>query len=171
MYLDEMGCAANMNLDSGRSRQGERLYDANPTAPGTTVNAVAALTETGVEAVWTFTGSLSAERFINYLQFYLLDILTGGRVLIMDNHPAHCAKTVVKFLDEHNVAYAYLPRYSPELNPIEEAFSKTKHAIRKIKPREHHDLVKTMHGVLKTITPDDVISFVNHSEYFMQVTC
>jgi len=170
VYLDEMGCASNLALDHGRSRQGERLYDANPTAPGVTINTAAALTETGVEAVWSYTGSLTAEWFVCYLQVYILKLLTGGKVLIMDNHPVHCAKIVTKFLEDHKVNYVYLPRYSPELNPIEEAFSKIKHTVRKFKPRLPDELFGTIRAAIKTVTQDNVISYINHAEEFMQVT-
>ena len=167
VYLDEMGCASNLALDHGRSRQGERLYDANPTAPGVTVNTAAALTGTGVEAVWTYTGSLTAELFVCYLQVHILKLLAGGRVLIMDNHPAHCAKIVAEFLEEHKVAYVYLPRYSPELNPIEEALSKIKHMVRKFKPRFPDELVGAIRAAIKTVTQDDVINYINHAEEFI----
>ena len=90
--------------------------------------------------------------------------------MIMDNHPAHCAKVVTEFLDEHKVAYAYLPRYSPELNPIEEAFSKIKHTVRKVKPRFPDDIVRTIKAAVKTVTQDDIIGYVNHAEEFLQVT-
>jgi len=88
----------------------------------------------------------------------------------MDNHPAHCAKVVVKFLEEHKVAYVYLPRYSPELNPIEEAFSKIKHTVRKFRPCLPSELFKAIMTAIKTVTEDNVISYMNHAEEFMQVT-
>ena len=169
-YLDEVGCAPNLNLEYGRSRQGERLYDANPTAPGETVNTAAVLTEKGVEAVWRYTGSLNAELFVCYLQVHVLNLLAEGKVLIMDNHPVHCAKIVTEFLEEHKVAYIYVPRYSPELNPIEEAFSKIKHTVRKFKPRLPEDLFKTILDAIKTVTEDDAISYINHSEEYLKVT-
>jgi transposase len=124
VYLDEMGATLNMNLAYGRSRQGERAYDENPTAPGETINTIAVLTEHGVEAVEMHRESLTAPRFIFYLSMYLIPLLMGGKVLIMDNHPVHHAKRVVEFLEDQNIQYIYLPAYSPELNPIEEAFSK-----------------------------------------------
>lgn len=168
--MDEMGCAANMNLDCGRSPRGERLHDTNPTAPGVTVNTAAALTPTGVGAVCTYTGSLDAELFICYLQVYILKLLTGGKVLLMDNHPAHCAKSVTEFLDGHGVKYIYLPRYSPELNPIEEAFSKIKHTVRKLKPSLPYEIVNAIITAIKTVTEKDAISYINHAEEFLQVT-
>jgi transposase len=171
VYLDEMGSTLNMNLDYGRSRRGERVYDENPTAPGETVNTVAVLTNKGIEAVDRYTGSLTAKRFVFYLEIYLLNLIVGGKVLIMDNHPVHRAKRVVKFLEEHEIPYIYLPPYSPELSPIEEAFSKSKHYIRKHKPRDLGDLAGTIEEAIKTITQDDVIGYFNHAEEFLEVTC
>jgi transposase len=165
-----MGSALNLNLDYGRSRQGERVYDEHPTAPGETVNTIAVLTENGLEAVDLYTGSLTAKRFIAYLEIYILNLIVNGKVLIMDNHPAHRAKIVMQFLDQHQVPYIYLPPYSPELNPIEEAFSKTKHYIRKHKPRAIGALINTIKGAIKTVTQDDVIGYINHAEEFLEVT-
>lgn len=171
VYLDEMGSALNLNLECGRSRRGERVYDKNPTAPGGTLGTAAVLTENGVGAVSVYRGTLTAKRFISYLQLYVLELLVVGRVLIMDNHPAHCAKSVQRFLEAHEVSYIYLPAYSPELNPIEEAFSKTKHYIRKHKPRTFETLFNTIRSAVRTVTQDDVIGYVNHAEEFLDVTC
>ena len=171
VYLDEMGSALNLNLECGRSRQGERVYDEKPTAPGGSLSTAAVLTEKGVEAVSVYRGTLTAKRFISYLQLYVLELLVVGKVLIMDNQPVHCAKSVQRFFEAHGVSYIYLPPYSPELNPIEEAFSKTKHYIRKYKPRTFETLFNTIKNAIKTVTQDDVIGYVNHAEEFLEVTC
>lgn len=99
------------------------------------MSTAAVLTENGIEAELSYTGSMTAELFVFYLEMYVLKLLAGGKVLIMDNLPAHCAKIVEDFLNERKALYVYLPPYSPELNPIEEVFSKIKHYIRKQKPR------------------------------------
>jgi transposase len=168
--LDEMGSALNLNLDQGRSRRGEPAYDTNPTAPGATVNAVAVLTGNGLEAVDTYIGSMTAERFVLYLEVFILDLVVGGKVLILDNHPVHRATLVRQFLDDHEMPYIYLPTYSPEPNPIEEAFSKAKHDIRKRKPRIFEDLIFAIHKAFKSITPDDAVGYINHAEEFLCVT-
>jgi len=169
VYLDEMGCALNLNLEYGRSRLGEPVYDKNPTKPGGTLNTAAILTENGIESVSTYRGNLTAKRFIEYLEIYVLDVLLTGKVLLMDNHPAHCAKCVQKFLDGYGVSYIYLPAYSPELNPIEEALSKIKHFVRKHKPRTFEAIYHVLKSAVKTVTQDDVIGYVNHSEEFLEV--
>lgn len=170
VYLDEMGCASNLSPEHGRSPQGERLYDASPTAPGVTVNTAAVLTEKGVGAVLSYTGNLNTDLFIGYLQLCVLHLLTEGKVLIMDNHPVHCAKAVMEFLDSCNVAYVYLPRYSPELNPIEEAFSKIKHTVRKFKPRLPIEIYNAIRAAIKMVTEDDAIGYINHADEFLLVT-
>jgi transposase len=167
LYLDEMGSALNLSLDRGRSPRGERVYDENPTAPGETISTAAVLTENGVEAAGRYFGTLNARRFISYLEMYVLQLVAAGKVLIMDNHPVHCAKLVQRFLEEHNVPYVYLPRYSPELNPIEEAFSKIKHCIRKLKPRTSEALFNAIQSAITTVTQNDVIGYVNHAEEFL----
>jgi transposase len=164
VYLDEMGSALNLKLDHGRSRRGERVYDENPTAPGETVNTVAVLTGNGIEAVDMFVGSLTARRFVLYLELFIVNLITGGKVLIMDNHPVHHAKIVRQCLEKYQVPYIYLPTYSPELNPIEEAFSKAKHRIRKRKPRLFDDLIDTVKSAIKTVTQGDISGYINRSE-------
>jgi transposase len=170
VYLDEMGNTLNMAPTQGRSPRGERVYDAQPTAPGGTINTLAVLTESGVKAVDLYRGSLTAERFVFYIGMYLIPILVGGKVLIMDNHPVHRSKRVVEFLEAWNILYIYLPPYSPELNPIEEVFAKAKHQIRKQKPREPGELASAVDNAIKSITAEDIIGYYNHAEELLDVT-
>ena len=167
IYLDETGSTLNMNLDYGRSPKGERVYDDKPTAPGETVSTAAVLTGHGIEAVAQYRGTLTAKRFISYLEVYVLCLVVGGKVLVMDNHPAHTAKAVQRFLDERNAPFVFLPAYSPELNPIEEAFSKIKHHIRKCKPRTAEALFDAIRSAIATVTEDDVIGYVNHAAEYL----
>jgi transposase len=167
VYLDEMGCGLNANLEYGRSPAGERVYDENPTSPGMRMSTVAVLTKNGIEADFSYTGSMTAKLFVLYLEVYLLNLLAGGKVLIMDNLRVHHATVVMEFLEKHKIRFLFLPPYSPELNPIEEAFSKMKHGIRKQKSRAPEVLYKTIKNSIKTITEDDAISYINHSYEFI----
>lgn len=166
MYLDEMGCCLNMNLGYGRSPSGQRVYDENPTFPGERMSTVSLLTEKGIAARFSYTGTMDAELFVLYLEVYVIKVLAGGKTLIMDNLPVHHAKVVTRFLEEHKVRFLFLPPYSPELNPIEEAFSKIKHFVRKQKPRTLQAIYETIGNAIKTVTEDDVIGYVNHSYEF-----
>jgi len=167
LFLDEMGCCLDMNLDYGRSPVGERVYDENPTAPGERTSTVAVLTEKGVVADFSYLGSMTAELFVIYLEVYVLKLLSGGKTLIMDNLPVHHAKIVSLFLKEHNVSHLFLPPYSPELNPIEEAFSKIKHCVRKQKPRTSEALYQAIKSGISMVTQDDAIGYINHSYEFL----
>jgi transposase len=125
------------------------------------------LTEKGVVADFSYRGSMTAELFVIYLEVYVLKQLSGGKTLIMDNLPVHHAKMVSQFLKEHDVPHLFLPPYSPELNPIEEAFSKIKHCVRKQKPRTSDTLYQAIKSGISAVTQDDAIGYINHSYEFL----
>jgi transposase len=165
-YLDETGCCLNMTPLYGRSYQGERVYDIRPTNPGTRVNTIAVLTEEGIKSHYNYTCSLNTKVFICYLAAFVLPIIIDGETLIMDNHPVHRAKEVQEFLNKNKVKFLFIPTYSPELNPIEEAFSKIKQYIKKKKARTVNILLNVIEDALKTITQNDVIGYFNHAAQF-----
>jgi transposase len=161
----------NLTLAYGRSPKGRRVNDTRPTSPGTTVNAAAAMGADGIATEWLFTGPLTAERLVAFFQLHLLGLLSGGKVLILDNHPVHRSRLFRQFLDDSGVRYIFLPPYSPELNPIEEAFSKVKNHVKKQKPRTVQSLCDTIKAAFFTITESDAIGFFNHAESFRAALC
>jgi len=167
VYLDETGSCINMTLPYGRARRGEVAHEKKPTHAGERLNTIALLSETGVQGEYHYSGSLDAEKFIFYLEYMVLPLLITGQVLIMDRHPVHCALEVRKFLRKNKVNYLYLPPYSPELNPIEEMFSKIKHYIKKHKPRTLSDLFKIIKEGFQTVTLKDIIGYFNHADSFI----
>lgn len=165
-YLDETGSCMNMTLLYGRSPQGQRVYDKKPTSPGTRINTIAILSEEGIKAQYSYTDSLTARLFIIYLNTFVLPILTNGQTLILDNHPVHRAKSVQNYLKQNKIKFLYLPPYSPELNPIEEAFSKFKQYIKKQKARTVDALLNAIKDAINTITRSDIIGYFNHAAEF-----
>lgn len=163
LYLDETGSCLNMALAYGRSPQGQRAYGEKPTSPGVSVGTVALLSVRGIVAAFSYVGSLTAQRFVNYVFMYVLPILAAGQVLIMDRHPVHCARLTQDYLEASEVKFIYLPAYSPELNPIEEAFSKIKNLIKKQKPRTLEALLESINNGIGRITPDDAAGYFNHA--------
>lgn len=161
--LMKTGSCLNMTLLYGRSQKGERVYDKRPTSPGTRVNTVAILSENGIKAQYNYTESFNAKVFICYLEAYVLPILIGGETLIMDNHPVHHAGSVQDYLKKNKIKFLYLPPYSPDLNPIEEAFSKIKQYIKKQKARTVDKLLNVIKEALDTITPKDINGYFNHA--------
>ena len=165
-YLDETGCCLNMALLYGRSYQGERVYDNRPTNPGTRVNTIAVLTKEGIKAQYSYTCSLNTKVFICYLAAFVLPIIIDGETLIMDNHPVHRAKEVQEFLNKNKINFLFIPTYSPELNPIEEAFSKIKQYIKKQKARTVNDLLNVIEDALNIITKNNVIGYFSHAAQY-----
>lgn len=166
LYLDETGSCLNMSSAYGRSKQGQPAYDEKPSYPGDTVSTVAILAEDGIKAKYTYSIALTAVLFISYLDIYVLPILKNEQTLIMDNHPVHHAKIASEYLHKNNIKFLYLPPYSPELNPIEEAFSKIKHAIKKHKPRTLDRLLTAINKAFETITNKDIDGYFNHAVQF-----
>jgi transposase len=165
-YLDETGSCLNMILLYGRSKIGKRTYDQKPTYPSTTVSTAAILSEEGMKSRYTYTGSLNAKVFIFYLDTYVLPTLKIGQTLIMDRHPVHRAMSVQKYLKENNIKFLFLPAYSPELNPIEEAFSKIKQYIKKQKARTIDELLNVLKNAFELITVNDIAGYFNHAAEF-----
>ena len=165
-YLDETGTCLNMTPLYGRSLQGERVYDERPTNPGQRVNTVAILSKEGIKAQYSYMGSLNAKSFIPYLETFVLPCMCNGQTLIMDNHPVHRAEAVQDFLNINKINFLYLPPYSPDLNPIEEAFSKIKQYIKKQKARTVDKLLNVIKDALETITPNDANGYFNHAAEF-----
>ena len=165
-YLDETGSCLNMTPLYGRSQKDARTYDKRPVSPGTRVNTVAILTEEGIKAQYNYTELLDAELFIRYLDFFVLPILTDGQTLIMDNHPVHKSEDVENYLNKKKVKFLFLPPYSPELNPIEETFSKIKQYIKKQKARTINILLDVIKEALNIITLNDIRGYFNHAAKF-----
>lgn len=165
-YLDETGACMNMTPLYGRSPQGKRVHDKRPTNPGTRINVLAILSKEGVVAQCEYSDSFNSEFFINYLEKHVLPIMNESQVLIMDNHPVHKAKLVINYLEEKNINYLFLPSYSPELNPIEEAFSKIKHFIKKQKARTKEALSDAINVAINMITLKDINGYFNHAVQF-----
>lgn len=165
-YLDETGCCINMSPSHGRSKRGRPAYDEKPAYPGDTVSTVAILTEEGIKTPYTYSVSLTATLFILYLDTFVFPILKNGQTLIMDNHPVHHAKLVQSYIMENHIKVLFLPPYSPELNPIEEAFSKIKQSIKKQKARTLPDLLIVIKNAFKIITADDANGYFYHAAQF-----
>ncbi len=85
----------------------------------------------------------------------------------MDNHPVHHAKIVQNFLKENNINFLFLPPYSPNLNPIEEAFSKVKSILRNEKARTEQELVSAITRACKMITPENAFGYFKHAYEYL----
>lgn len=133
------------------------------------MNTLAVLTEQGLIGQGDYPGTLTARVFVAYLDTFLLPLLLSGKPLILDNHPVHRSRRVLAFLKRHQIRYVFLPPESPELNPIEEAWSKFKPFLKRAKARTVDALLGAMRHAAKTITPEDAQGYLQHAEDFSLV--
>ncbi len=110
-------------------------------------------------------GAVNGTAFVAYLDQELIPRLRPGQTVVMDNLRVHHDPLVRTLIEAARCRVAYLPSYSPDLNPIEQAFSKIKTAVRRAKARSHEGLVDAFDAALDTVTESDAQGWITHSGY------
>lgn len=160
--MDEMGAAMNLTPLYGRSPTGERVYGAKPTGPGKRISTVGALGLGGLTSAMCFEGTLTGEVFLQFLDESLVPGLKPGQIVILDNAKAHKVEGVRERIEGAGARVLYLPPYSPDLNPIEMAWSKVKQFLRKAQARTVEALYEAIAQALQTLSPSDAKGFFKH---------
>ncbi len=114
----------------------------------------------------TVEGSMTKELFESYVEYFLAPALLPGQVVVMDNHTAHKGQRVRDLIEGKGCELLYLPPYSPDFDPIEEAFSKIKGFLRRISARTKEALVEAIGKALGAVTPKDAQGFFAHCGYY-----
>ena len=136
IFIDETGASTNLARKGGRCRRGRRLRASVPHGHYKTVTLVAGVRLRGLVAQKVFDRPINAALFEEWVETCLVPTLSKGDVVIMDNLPAHKGPRVEKLIKAVGAELRYLPPYSPDMNPIEKAFSKLKAYLRKIVPSQ-----------------------------------
>ncbi len=165
VFLDETGASTNMVRRYGWSARGQRLVDAAPHGHWKTTTFLAGLRSTGIVAPLVLDGPMTGEAFRTYVEQFLVRELRPGDVVVMDNLAAHKVAGVVKAIRAAGASLLYLPPYSPDLNPIEQAFAKLKALLRKAGARTREALWTTIGQLLNAFTPDECQNYVENSGY------
>ncbi len=110
-------------------------------------------------------GSATKAVFESYVEWVLAPSLSSGRVVVMDNLSAHKGERVRELVEARGCALLFLPPYSPDLNPIEEAFSKAKGLLRKAEARSREALIEALGRALDAVTAQDARGFFGHYGY------
>lgn len=165
VFLDETGAATNMIRRYGWGPRSERLVDAAPHGHWRTTTFVAGLRSTGVVAPLVLDGPMTGEIFLAYVDQFLVPTLRKGDVVVMDNLPAHKVAGVREAIRAKGASLLYLPPYSPDLNPIEQAFAKLKALLRKAAARTREALWTTIGNLLRTFTPAECRNYIANSGY------
>ena len=143
----------------GRALKGERCRASVPFGQWKTTTFTAALRSTGLTAPLVLDGPMDGVAFLAYVRQVLVPGLKPGDIVIMDNLPAHKVKGVREAIEGAGAQLFYLPPYSPDLNPIENAFSKLKAILRKAAARTIEDLWAAIAAALDTFTPSQCSNF------------
>jgi transposase len=166
VFVDE--CSSNTSLAPlyGWARKGERAHQKAPRNWGKNITLISSIgKERGMGASLVVEGSTNGTVFETYLQDVLLPTLKKGQVVVMDNLSAHKGERVRELIEAKGCELIYLPPYSPDFNPIEQAFSKLKSYIREACARSPQTLVGIIGEALRTITVSDAEGFFKHCGY------
>ena len=165
IFIDETGANTKMVRQRGRCLRGQRLVSPVPWGHWKTTTFTAGLRSRGLVAPFLLDGPMDGEAFLVYVDKVLLPALSHGDTVIMDNLPAHKVAGVRQLIESAGANLIYLPPYSPDLNPIELAFSKLKALLRKAAERTVSDLWQRIAAILRQFTPQQCAAFFRHDGY------
>ncbi len=165
VFLDETGVATNMTRLYGRAPKGERVVCHAPRGHWHTNTFIAALRHDGIEAPWLLDGPMNGEAFLEYVHSVLGPTLRPGDIVIADNLGSHKVSGVREAIEERGATIIYLPPYSPDLNPIENFFSKFKSLLRKAAEREFPALIERIRDILLSVSPRKCSNYLTAAGY------
>ena len=165
VFIDETGTTTKMTRLRGRSKRGERLHASAPFGHWKTQTFIAALRHDGLTAPWVIDGAMNRLMFDAYVETQLAPSLERGDVVILDNLPAHKSEKAKAVLRERGAWFLFLPPYSPDLNPIEMAFSKLKAHLRRIGARTIDALWQAVGEICDLFDPDECWNYFTAAGY------
>jgi putative transposase len=165
VFVDETWTKTNMAPLRGWSRRGQRLRGKAPYGHWNTMTFIAALRCDRIEAPWLFDGPINGQRFRAYVEKALAPTLSPGDVVIMDNLGAHKSKAVRSAIRKVGAKLILLPKYSPDLNPVEQVLSKLKHLLRKACARTREAVCAAIGNIMDAYTPDECANYFRNCGY------
>lgn len=165
VFIDETWAKTNMTRTFGRSLLGTRLIERVPNGRWQTTTFLGALRSTGFVAPLCVDGAINGRVFLAWVQEHLVKSLRPGDVVVMDNLSSHKVKGVAEAIAAVGAELRYLPPYSPDLNPIELAFSKFKKLLRDGAQRTADKLVELCGQVLDLFTEHECRNYLKHCGY------
>lgn len=165
MFIDETWTKTNMEPLRGWAPRGQRLKAKVPHGHWKTSTFLAALRHDRIEAPWLVDGPINGERFLIYVEKVLVPTLKPGDIVIMDNLGSHRGKAVRRAIRDAGAKLLFLPKYSPDLNPIEQLFAKLKHLLRKAAERTREAVCDAIGQILASISPDECANYLVNAGY------
>ena len=165
IFLDETGTNTKMTREYGRCLRGKRLKGSAPFRRRGNQTLIAGMSCDGIVAPWVISGAMDRDAFDTYVEKVLIPELVPGDVVILDNLATHKSETAAQMLKFHGCWFLFLPPYSPDLNPIEMAFSKLKAHLRRIGARTFDQLIEAIGEICDLFTPEECWNFFKAAGY------
>jgi len=161
IFIDETSVNTKLYRVRGRGRRGDRIHDTGPMGGWKTQTFIAGLRQSDLVAPWVLDGPMNKAAFETYVETQLVPQLNPGDVVILDNLSSHKSARAAEAMKQAGCWFLFLPAYSPDLNPIEMAFSKLKAHLRRIGARTIEDLQNAIASIL------DLFSAKECENYFI----
>jgi transposase len=165
VWIDETGSHLGMTRRYSRAARGQRAYGTAPGSRGKNRTLITALTLAGIGPGLLLDEAIDRETFDGYIIHRLAPTLFAGQIVVVDNLQVHYSDRARAAIEARGAQLWYLPPYSPDLNPIEEAFSKVKTCLRSAAPRTLDQHSTAIWAALRTITPQDAAGWFAHAGY------
>lgn len=165
VFVDESGTHTSLTRLYGWAPHDRRAIGSVPRNHGQNTTLVAAFTRDGLQEPWLIEGAMTTEAFAWYIREELVPRLRPGQVVVLDNLSAHKAASIRQAIESRGCELLFLPPYSPDCTPIEQAFSKIKAILRGLGARTREALEQAVGLAVEAITPDDAHAWFAHAGY------
>jgi transposase len=165
VFVDEMGTHTSLATLYGYSPRGQRIFFKVPRNRGTNTTVLSSMSLEGMGPSMAVEGSTTKGVFEAYVEHFLVPALREGQAVVMYSLSAHKGERVKKLIEDSGCGLLYLPPYSPDFNPIEEAFSKVKRFQRRLGARTRNALLEVIGTALHEVSAKDAKGFFAHCGY------
>jgi transposase len=165
VFIDETSVKTNMTPLRERAMCGERVMADTPFGRWDTQTFIAGLRCGGLVAPWIIPGAMDGEAFGTYVETQLAPTLEPGDVVILDNLNVHKSPRAAAALAKRGAWFLFLPKYSPDLNPIEMAFAKLKQLLRKVGARSYDALWRAVGDICDLFDPQECRNYLKDAGY------
>jgi transposase len=165
VFIDEMGTNLGLTRLYGRAAPGIRVLEQVPGDRGGNVSTIGALALDGLRTGLSVPGAIDGETMLFFVEELLVPTLKRGDIVVMDNTPIHKLDEIEDAIEAVGAWVLFLPTYSPDLNPIENCWSKVKARLRALKPRTLPDLLDALVTAFASITGHDILGWFGHCGY------
>lgn len=169
VFVDEMGTNISLSPLYGWAKKGQRAHCSVPRNRGKNTTLLSSMSVEGMGPSLAVEGATNSKVFETYVERVLAPTLRKGQVVVMDNLSAHKGERVKELIEQRGCELLYLPPYSPDFNPIEEAFSKIKGLIRKAEARSRETLLEAIGTAISALSAKDARGFFEHCGYRVMV--